>query len=58
MRRTKDLFLIFGEGSKLGVGGYINSNFISDVNDRMSISWGVFLYNHVDILEGFQAIDQ
>ena len=46
---------MFGEGSKLGVGGYTNSDFISDVDGRISTSW---MYSYVDILEGFQIIDQ
>ena len=38
LRRTKDLYLIFGGGSKLKVEGYIDLNFMSDVDDRKSIS--------------------
>ena len=43
LKRTKDLFMIFKEGSKLGVGRYTNSDFISDIDSRISTSWGVFL---------------
>ena len=47
LRRTEDMF---EERSKLGVGGYTNSDFISDVDDRISISR---MYFYVNILEGF-----
>ena len=47
--RTKDLFLIFGGGSELQVEGYTNSNFMSDADDRRSISGFVFLCNGVSI---------
>ena len=35
LRRTEDMF---EEGSKLGVRGYTNADFISDVDGRMSTS--------------------
>ena len=41
---------MFGERSKLGVGGYTNSDFMSDVDGWMSTSW---MCSYVDILEGF-----
>ena len=45
LRRTKDLFLIFGGGSELQVEGYIDSNFMSNPDDRKSISGYVFVCN-------------
>ena len=45
LRRTKDLFLIFGGGSELQVKGYIDSNFMSDSDDRKSTSGYVFICN-------------
>ena len=45
LRRTKDLFLIFGRDSELRVEGYTDSNFISDLDDRKSMSGYVFIYN-------------
>ena len=42
LRRTKDLFLIFG-GKDLQVKGY--TDFMSDINDRKSISNFIFLCN-------------
>ena len=45
LRRTKNLFLIFDGGSELKVEGYIDSNFMSDVNDRRSTLGFIFLYN-------------
>ena len=38
LRRTKDLFLIFGEDSELRVEGYTDSDFIPDPDDRKSTS--------------------
>ena len=38
---------MFKDGLKLGVGGYTNSDFISDIDGRMSISWGVILYRYL-----------
>ena len=45
LRRTKDLFLIFGGGSELRVEGYTNSDFMSDPDDRTSMSEYVFVCN-------------
>ena len=45
LKRTQDLMLVFGGGSKLKVEGYINSDFIADVDDRKSTSGCIFLYN-------------
>ena len=45
LRRTKDLLLIFGGDSKLRVEGYINSDFMSDPDDRKSTSGYVFICN-------------
>ena len=38
LRRTKDLFLIFRGDSKLRVESYTESDFISDPDDRKSMS--------------------
>ena len=43
LRRTKDLMLIFDKGSKLKVEGYIDSDFMTDVDDRKSTSGCIFL---------------
>ena len=37
--------LVFGGGSELKVKGYIDSDFMIDVNDRKSTSECIFLYN-------------
>ena len=42
LRRTKDLFLIFGRGSKLQVERYTDVDFMSDPDDRKSTSRYVF----------------
>ena len=45
LSRTKDLFLVFGGDSELRVEGYTNSNFMSDLDDRKSMSEYVFVCN-------------
>ena len=45
LRRTKDLFLVFGEGTELKVEGYTDSDFMTDPDDRKSTSGYVFLCN-------------
>lgn len=45
LRRTKDLFLIFGGASELKVEGYTDSDFMTDIDDRKSTSGYVFLCN-------------
>ena len=45
LKRTKDLLLVFGGGSKLKVEGYINSDFMTDIDDRKSTSGCIFLCN-------------
>ena len=45
LRRTKDLFLIFGGGFELRVEGYTDSDFISDPDDRNFTSGYVFICN-------------
>ena len=45
LRRTKDLSLIFGGAPELWVESYTDSNFMSDPDDRKSISRYVFIYN-------------
>ena len=44
LRRTKDMFLIYG-GGELRVDGYTNSDFQTDVDDRKSTSGYVFTLN-------------
>ena len=44
LRRTKDLFLVFG-GGDLQVQGYTDSDFMSDIDDKKSTSYFVFLCN-------------
>ena len=43
LRRTKDLFLIFERGSELRVEEYADSDFMSNPNDRKSMSGYVFI---------------
>ena len=45
LRRTKNLLLVFGGGSKLKVEGYTDSDFKTDVDDRKSTSGYIFLCN-------------
>ena len=45
LRRTKDLFLIFIGDSELQVEGYTDSDFVSDPDDRKSMSGYVFVCN-------------
>ena len=45
LRITKDLFLIFRERSELQVEGYIDSDFMSDSDDRKSTLESVFVCN-------------
>ena len=45
LKRTKDLFLIFRGGFELQIEGYIDSDFMSDLDDRKSISGYVFACN-------------
>ena len=45
LRRTKDLFLIFGGDSELQVEGYTDSDFMSDPDDRKSMSEYIFICN-------------
>ena len=42
---TKNLFLIFGGASELRIEGYIDSDFMSDFDDRKSTSGYVFICN-------------
>ena len=43
LRRTKNLFLIFGGDFELRVEGYTYSDFMSDPDDRKSTSGYVFV---------------
>ena len=45
LRRTKNMMLVFGRGLELKVEGYIDSNFITDIDDRKSISGYIFSCN-------------
>ena len=45
LRRTKNLFLIFGGSFELRVEGYTDSDFMSDLDDRKSTSGYMFAYN-------------
>ena len=44
LRRTKDMFLVFGNG-ELQVQRFIDSDFMSDIDDRKSISGSLFICN-------------
>ena len=44
LRRTKDMFLVFGNG-ELQIQGYTDSNFMSDIDDRKSTSGSLFICN-------------
>ncbi|KAM2724743.1 hypothetical protein EV1_027531 [Malus domestica] len=45
LRRTKDMFLVYGGASELRVEGYTDADFQSDVDDRSSNSGYVFILN-------------
>ena len=45
LRRTKDLFLIFGGAPELHIEGYTDSDFMLDPDDRKSTSGYVFICN-------------
>ena len=45
LKRTKDIFLIYGGGSELKLERYTDSNFQSDLDDSKSISRYVFILN-------------
>ena len=45
LRRTKNLFLVFGGNFELQVEEYTDSDFMSDLDDRKSTSGYVFIYN-------------
>ena len=45
LRRTKDIFFIYGGGSESKLEGYTDSNFRSDLDDSKSISGYVFILN-------------
>ena len=45
LRRTKDLFLIFRGGSELRIEGYTDSDFMSNPDDKKSISGSVIICN-------------
>ena len=44
LRRTKDLFLVFGNG-ELQIQGYTDSDFMSDIDDRKLTFGSLFIYN-------------
>ena len=44
LRRTKDMFLVFGNG-ELQIQGYTDSDFMSDIDDQKSISGSLFICN-------------
>ena len=44
LRRTKDMFLVFGNG-ELQIQGYTDSDFMSDIDDRKSTSGSLFICN-------------
>ncbi|CAL9021041.1 unnamed protein product, partial [Prunus brigantina] len=45
LRRTKDMFLVYGGTSELQVEAFTDSDFASDVDDRKSTSGYVFILN-------------
>ncbi|XP_074315281.1 secreted RxLR effector protein 161-like [Silene latifolia] len=45
MRRTKDLFLVFGRDTELSVKGYTESSFQTDRDDLKSQAGFVFMIN-------------
>ena len=45
MRKTKDIFLIFGGEEELRIHGFTDSDFMLDVDDRKSTLGCVFLCN-------------
>ena len=44
LRRIKDIFLVFGS-EELQIQGYIDSEFMSDIDDRKSTSGSLFICN-------------
>ena len=44
LRRTKDMFLVF-ENGELQVQRFTDSDFMSNIDDRKSISESLFIYN-------------
>ena len=58
LRRTKDIFLIYGDGdSDLHVKGYTNASFQFNRDDSKSQSGYVFTLNRGGQLEKFQTGD-
>ena len=45
LKKTKDIFLIYGRGSELKLEGYTDFSFQSDLDDSRSISGYVFILN-------------
>ena len=45
LKKTKDMFLVYGGNPELLVEGYIDSDFESNVDDRKSTSGYVFTLN-------------
>ena len=43
------MFLVFDKGSELRIQGFINSDFMFDIDDRESTSGCIFLYNRGSI---------
>ena len=45
LKRTKDMFLIYGGEKELGINGYVDASFHTDSNDSKSQTEYVFLLN-------------
>ena len=45
LKRTKEIFLVYGGDKELIVNGYIDASFDTDLNDSMSQTGYVFLLN-------------
>ena len=43
LKRTKDMFLVYGGGEEIAVNGYVNASFDTDLHDSKSKS-GTYFY--------------
>ena len=49
LKRTKDMFLVYGGDKELVVNGYVNESFDTDLDDSKSHTGYVFLLNGGDV---------
>ena len=46
LKRTKDMFLVYGGDKELVVNGYVDASFDTDLDDSKSQTRYVFIFNH------------